>query len=118
MSPPATSFGAEPRPGLDGADALAPSLFALLGLLGLLAGASSTGLALAREARRRTFVADAEAGKVPGYRIEPTAEGKVLVRIVAQGKGYRVADFEEEVFELDAEGEAMRPKHGEDVSTG
>ena len=89
-----------------------------LGLLGLLAGATSTILASARAARRRAFVASAEAGKVPGYRIEATAEGKVLVRIVAQGKGYRVADFEEEVFELDAEGEAKRPKRAEDVSVG
>jgi hypothetical protein len=79
-------------------------------LLGGLAGATATGLSLARESRRRRFVADAEAGKVAGYRVDPTDEGKVLVRVVSQGKGYRVADFEEEVFELDAQGEAMRPK--------
>lgn len=82
-----------------------------LGILGALAGATSTGLAWAREARRRAFVADAAAGKIPGYRIDATDEGKVLVRIVAQGKGYRVADFEQEIFELDAAGEATRPKH-------
>jgi hypothetical protein len=79
-------------------------------LLGALAGATSTGLALAREGRRRRFVADAGAGKIAGYRVDPTEEGRVLVRVVAQGKGYRVADFEEEVFELDADGEAMREK--------
>jgi len=55
-------------------------------------------------------VADAEAGKISGYRIEPTEDGKVLVRVVWQGEGYRVRDFEEEVFELGAEGEATRPK--------
>jgi hypothetical protein len=114
------SFGMERSLGVDGGvvgviEIWVPRMFALLGLL---AGATSTGLARAREARRRTFVADAEAGKIPGYRIEPTEEGKVLMRIVSQGNGYRVADFEEEVFELDAEGEAMRPKHVEDVSTG
>jgi hypothetical protein len=43
-------------------------------------------------------------------RVDATEEGKVLVRIVAQGKGYRVADFEEDVFELDEHGEAVRPK--------
>lgn len=85
-------------------------------LAGAFAAASSTGLAFAREARRRRFVADAEAGKIAGYRIDPTAEGKVLVRVVTQGKGYRVADFEEEVFELDAEGEATRPKHLAEVA--
>jgi hypothetical protein len=82
-----------------------------LGILGFLAGTTSTILASARASRRRAFVAEAEAGNVPGYRIEATADGKVLVRIVAQGKGYRVADFEEEVFELDAAGEATRPRH-------
>ena len=89
-----------------------------LAILGFLAGATSTVLASARASRRRAFVADAEAGKVPGYRIEATDEGKVLVRIVAQGKGYRVADFEEEVFELDAEGEAKRPRQAEDIVPG
>jgi hypothetical protein len=86
-----------------------------LGILGALAGATSTGLAWAREARRRAFVNDAAAGKLAGYRIDSTAEGKVLIRVVAQGKGYRVADFEEEIFELDAEGEATRPKHLDDA---
>ena len=41
----------------------------------------------------------------------------MLVRIVAQGKGYRVADFEEEVFDLDAEGEAKRPRQAQDIAT-
>ena len=78
--------------------------------LGAFAGAASTALAFAREARRRRFVADAEAGNVAGYRVDPTEEGKVLVRIVAQGNGYRVADFEEEIFDLDARGEAVHAK--------
>jgi hypothetical protein len=82
--------------------------FAMLGIFG---GGAATLLARAREARRRRFVADAEAGKTPGYRVDATDEGKVLVRIVSQGEGYRVADFEEELFELDAEGAATRPKH-------
>lgn len=80
----------------------------LLGILGLFTGLATTGLAGARAGRRRAFVAAAEAGEIPGYRIDATDEGKVLVRIVSQGQGYRVADFEEEVFELDARGEAKR----------
>lgn len=82
----------------------------VLAALGLLTGGSSTALAWLREVRRRAFVADAEAGNLKGYRVDTTDEGKVLVRIAPQGKGYRVADFEEEVFELDAEGEAVRPR--------
>lgn len=109
------AFGNDPSLSLRGSAIWAPRI---LGILGALAGATSTGLARAREARRRRFVADAEAGKIAGYRIEPTDEGKVLIRVVSQGKGYRVADFEEEVFELDAEGEATRPKHLDDAEAG
>jgi len=92
---------------------LIPRIF---GLLGIVTSMASTGLARARAARRRTFVAEAEAGKIKGYRVDMTDEGKVLVQIAAQGKGYRVADFEKEVFELDEEGEALRPKHLDDVA--
>jgi hypothetical protein len=99
--------------GIGGTGIGAPRLIALLGLV---AGVASTTLARAREARRRAFVADAEAGKIVGYRIDATDEGKVLVRVVSQGKGYRVADFEEEVFELDAEGEATRPTRAKGVA--
>jgi hypothetical protein len=81
----------------------------LLAVLGALGGGTAAVLARAREGRRRKFVARAEAGEVPGYRIEATEEGKVLIRVVSQGEGYRVADFEEEVFELDAAGEAKKP---------
>jgi hypothetical protein len=81
-----------------------------LAILGLLTGGAAALLANAREARRRRFVARAEAGEVRGYRVDPTDEGKVLVRVVSQGEGYRVADFEQEVFDLGAEGEATRPR--------
>lgn len=84
-----------------------------LAAAGMFAGSTSAALALLREARRRKFVADAEAGKVKGYRVDPTDEGKVLVRIQSHGEGYRVADFEEELYELDAQGEATQPKHME-----
>jgi hypothetical protein len=81
-----------------------------LGIAGLLAGGAAGELARRREVRRREFVARAEAGEIPGYRVDPTEEGKVLVRIVSQGEGYRVADFEEDVFDLGAGGEATRPR--------
>jgi hypothetical protein len=58
------------------------------------------GLSLARAMRRRRFVRDAEAGNVTGFRVDDTRKGKVLVRIVSQGQGYRVADFEEDIFEI------------------
>jgi hypothetical protein len=102
----ALSFSLPHRAWIDSATwTAAPRLF---GVLGLVTGLATTGLAGARAARRRAFVAAAEAGDMPGYRIDATDEGKVLVRIVSQGQGYRVADFEEDVFELDAQGEAKR----------
>ncbi len=82
---------------------------ASLGVGGLLTGGSAAALAGTRARRRRRFVAGAEAGEIPGYRVDATEEGKVLVRVVAEGRGYRVADFEEDVFELDEHGEAVRP---------
>jgi hypothetical protein len=107
------ALSVDPHAEASGANAWITRGFALIGLV---AGASAVALGLAREARRRAFVAAAEAGTIPGYRIEATDEGKVLVRIVAQGQGYRVADFEEEVFELDEAGQARRPARGDEAA--
>jgi hypothetical protein len=82
---------------------------ALTAVAALLAS-SSTALAVARERRRRSFVQRVEAGREPGYRIDATDDGKVLVRFQENRAGYRVADFEEEVYDLSAEGEATREK--------
>jgi hypothetical protein len=74
------------------------------------AGGVAAALAHARERRRRDFVARAEAGDVKGFRVDASAEGKVLVRVTSQGEGYRVADFQEEVFLLDEEGRATKAR--------
>jgi hypothetical protein len=79
-------------------------------VLGALVGGASTGLAMWREAKRRAFVAEAQRGNVPGYRVDDTAEGKALVRVSSQGHGYRVADFTEEVVLLDEEGHATESR--------
>lgn len=94
-----------------GHDATAAVFARGLSAAGLLLSATSTGLAAARERRRRSFVARVEQGREPGYRIDATDEGKVLMRVQENHAGYRVADFEEEVYELSAEGEATREKH-------
>jgi hypothetical protein len=82
-------------------------------VLGLVAGSISTVLAQARESKRRAFVKKAEAGEIRGFRVDPTPEGKVLVRVSPQGQGYRVADFSEEVFLLDEEGRATEARAAE-----
>lgn len=75
---------------------------AIVGIFALL-------VAREREAQRRNFVADVEAGKVPKFRVDTTPEGKVLVRVVSQENSYRVGDYEEEVAALNREGEVVRP---------
>jgi hypothetical protein len=82
-------------------------LIAMSGL-GVATGGVATLLARRREAARRKFVAEAEEGQVPGYRVDASPEGKVLVRVTSHGEGYRVSDFREEVFALDDEGQATR----------
>jgi hypothetical protein len=91
-----------------GADGPRSGTVCVLGLLGLLSGATAAGLAFAREARRRAFVGRVEAGEEPGYRVDLAREGKVLVRVTSNGQGYRVADFEERIAELGAENEVIR----------
>jgi hypothetical protein len=82
-------------------------------VLGLVLGSVATALATLRERQRRTFVSDVEAGKVRGFRVDATPEGKALVRVSSLGQGYRVADFSEEVFLLDEHGEATESRMAE-----
>jgi len=76
-------------------------------------GASTLGTSLWRERLRRAFVAEVEAGRVEHFRVDASAEGKVLVRVVTQGEGYRVADYAEEVAALDGEGAVTRGLRGD-----
>ncbi|WP_394845945.1 hypothetical protein LZC95_00595 [Pendulispora brunnea] len=85
----------------------------IVGYLGMLTGGLAAYAAFVRERRRRAFVRDVEAGAVAGFRVDPSPEGKVLVRVTSQGEGYRVSDFREELVELDVSGEAKRARYGE-----
>jgi hypothetical protein len=84
------------------------SLTVVLGVVGVLAGALAAIIAGAREQRRSAFVARAAAGEEPGYRVEETGEGRVLLRVTSLGEGYRVADFEESVAEIGEMGEVTK----------
>jgi len=93
---------------------LAPlSPIRIIGYLGMLTGGMAAYAAFVREARRRTFVREVEAGNVAGFRVDPSPEGKVLVRVSSLGEGYRVADYREELVDLDASGEAKRARYCE-----
>jgi hypothetical protein len=81
---------------------------AWVALLGAAASVASLVLSSSRKKRRAAFVQAALAGEVAGFRVDSTPEGQVLVRVSQQGQGYRVADFEEPVLELDAQGQAKR----------
>ena len=83
-------------------------VFMLFALVGLITGALATTFAVRRDAVRRNFVQKVEEGAVRGYRVDTTDQGKVLVRVTSMGTGYRVANFEEPLAELDEEGEARR----------
>lgn len=89
-------------PGLWLADATA--------LLGVLCGATAAGLALRREWQRQRFVQQVRAGNVHGFRVDDTPEGRVLVRVTELGSGYRVANFTEELYTLDQDDLASRPR--------
>jgi hypothetical protein len=95
-------------------DSAATWTLVLLALLGLAAGLAATTLAARRERRRRRFVALAEAGEAPGFRVDATTEGKVLVRVASPEPGaYRAASPEaedEELFALDERGLATHPR--------
>ncbi|AKV02509.1 hypothetical protein AKJ09_09172 [Labilithrix luteola] len=82
------------------------ALLYLFSACGVVAGALAVGMASAREKRRRQFVDEVSKGNVAGYRVDDSSEGKVLVRVTSIGAGYRVANFEEELYELDEMGNA------------
>lgn len=77
-------------------------------LVGAATGLLAAWHAWRREVDRRAFVREVEAGKVPQFRVDDSPEGKVLVRVLVQGQGYRVVDYVEEVAALDREGGVTR----------
>lgn len=82
-----------------------------LAVSGVLLAVFAFAVAQLRERRRKHFVTRVEAGEERHFRVEATAEGRVLLRIEAQGRGaYRVADYEEEVCRLDAANEVTHPR--------
>src|SRR5207248_2295527 len=82
-----------------------PSIESILALVAIAFGLAATILATLRERARRAFVRSVEAGAVASFRVEPSAEGKVLVRVTTTGMAYRVSDFVEEIAHLGADGE-------------
>ena len=86
----------------------APSIHVLPALVGAACGVSATVLAALRERARRAFVRSVEAGAVANFRVEPTPEGKVLLRVTTTGAAYRVSDFAEEIATLSPHGEVLR----------
>jgi hypothetical protein len=77
-------------------------------ILASLMGAAVAAVAYAREARRRSFLREVEGGLRTDYRVVSTSEGRRLSRIRADGSGYRVADVEEPICELDEADTCLR----------
>jgi hypothetical protein len=80
-----------------------PSIDTVLALVAIAFGVTATILGMLRERARRAFVRRVEAGEVASFRVEPSAEGKVLVRVTTTGMAYRVSDFVEEIARLDGD---------------
>jgi hypothetical protein len=78
-----------------------------LATLGVTLGIAALWSASARAKQRRLFVEAVERGEVERFRVDTTDEGKVLVRVMSQGEGYRVADYEEEIAALNRDGELV-----------
>lgn len=74
---------------------------ALYGMIGLTMGGAVTLLARRRKWARRSFIDAVDAGKFEGYRIAARDEGKILVLVTSVGEGYRVANVEEPLYDLD-----------------
>jgi hypothetical protein len=77
-------------------------------ILAAATGYVGIGGAFQRSRARKAFVAQVRAGEIAGYRVQPTDAGEVLLRAVMQGEGYRVAQFDEPVAELDDAGTLER----------
>jgi hypothetical protein len=92
-------------------DAVGRAFLVALSFFGFATGVLATVLALARQRRRSRFVAEVSEGKVQGFRVDESAEGKVLIRVTSMGEGYRVTDFQEELYALDEQGEAKHELH-------
>jgi hypothetical protein len=82
-----------------------------MSIVAVTCGVAAAWIAVLREARRRRFVERVEASEVPGFRVEKSAAGKVLLR-VAPVPHYRVADVAEELFELDETGSVTHSVQG------
>lgn len=93
---------------LSGATGLHVMLMQALGAMGMLLGGTAMVTARERHLERQRFVDAVERGEVEHFRVDATDEGKVLVRVVSQGQGYRVRDYEEEIAALDASGAVTR----------
>ncbi len=78
-----------------------------LGVLAIACGVSAMFLSVLRERARRAFVRKVEAGKIAQFRVEPSPEGKVLVRVTTSGMAYRVTDFVEEIATLSEDNEVV-----------
>jgi hypothetical protein len=77
-----------------------PSIDMVLALAAIACGMTAAVVATMRERARRAFVRQVEAGAVAHFRVDPSAHGKVLVRVTSNGMAYRVSDFVEEVAKL------------------
>ena len=70
-------------------------------MLAIICSLSALALSVLRNRGRSAFVARIERGELATFRVDTSAEGKVLMRVTKMGEGYRVADLTEELLVLE-----------------
>jgi hypothetical protein len=78
------------------------------GVLACLLAGAVLAAAGVRGARRRALLRDVESGRRCDYRVATTSDGRLLARVRATSAGYRVADVEEPICELDESGRCLQ----------
>lgn len=77
------------------------SLLRAFAVAGFVLAGSATFVAQKRDRFRRAFVQQAAEGKIPGYRVDNTERGNVLIRCAPNASAYRDANQDEEIFAID-----------------
>jgi hypothetical protein len=77
-------------------------------VLACLLGTAVVAAAGVRGAQRRALLREVGSGRRSDYRVATTPDGRRLARVQAAGAGYRVADVEEPICELDEAGRCLQ----------
>lgn len=79
------------------------SMYRLAAVASFLFASVAAFAAWKRDMLRKVFVANAKEGNVPGYRVQDSPRGEILVRVAEAASAYRAMETFDEVFAVDEE---------------